>query len=240
MRPRCGPTRPRRPPSSSTPCTSGRRIFKKTLGRRLVYAADEYYLLADRPFPPPRAYDEFPQHENGIGMARAFQNAFTNPADQGPRRRAPRLLRLGRRRPGRGLPRPAHCPSSTRYASPDPRPVTVLTGTYGARILRPLLGDHPRHDITVQEIANDFFGGNIGVAGLLTGEDIARALATQPRRHPLPPARRLPQRGPFPRRPHPGRPAPTRRSGPDRWHLAAGRPRRHLLPISVRRMSTVA
>ncbi len=62
----------------------------------------------------------------------------------------------------------------------DPRPVTVLTGTYGARILRPLLGEHPRHDITVREIANDFFGGNIGVAGLLTGEDIARALATSP------------------------------------------------------------
>jgi hypothetical protein len=28
----------------------------------------------------------------------------------------------------------------------------------------------------VQEIANDFFGGNIGVAGLLTGEDLSRAL----------------------------------------------------------------
>ena len=56
----------------------------------------------------------------------------------------------------------------------------MLTGTYGARILRPLLSDHPRHDITVQEIPNDFFGGNIGVAGLLTGEDIARALAAGP------------------------------------------------------------
>ncbi len=56
----------------------------------------------------------------------------------------------------------------------------MLTGTYGARILRPLVGDHPRDDVTVHEIANDFFGGNIGVAGLLTGEDIARALATSP------------------------------------------------------------
>ena len=84
MRPRCAPTRPRRPPSSSTPSHEWQRIFKKTLGRRLVYAADEYYLLADRPFPSAGAYDGFPQHENGIGMARAFQNAFTDPTRKGP------------------------------------------------------------------------------------------------------------------------------------------------------------
>src|SRR5579872_6774076 len=46
------------------------------VGRRLVYAADEYYLMAGRPFPPVSAYDGFPQHENGIGMARAFEAAF--------------------------------------------------------------------------------------------------------------------------------------------------------------------
>src|SRR5579862_7156001 len=46
------------------------------LGRRLVYAADEYYLMAGRPFPPASHYDGFPQHENGIGMARAFEAAF--------------------------------------------------------------------------------------------------------------------------------------------------------------------
>ena len=46
------------------------------LGRRLVYAADEYYLIAGRPFPEAERYDGFPQHENGIGMARAFAAAF--------------------------------------------------------------------------------------------------------------------------------------------------------------------
>jgi putative radical SAM enzyme (TIGR03279 family) len=46
------------------------------IGRRLVYAADEYYLLAGRPFPARERYDGFPQHENGIGMARAFACAF--------------------------------------------------------------------------------------------------------------------------------------------------------------------
>jgi putative radical SAM enzyme (TIGR03279 family) len=156
-------------------------IYKRTVGRRLVYAADEYYLLARRPFPAARAYDEFPQHENGIGMARAFVDAFTEPGSGGPGGvrhgffasvdgapaegyRAPRLR-----------PEPVPGPGGT-----DERPVTVLTGTYGARVLGPLLAAHPRRDVSVQEIANDFFGGNIGVAGLLTGEDLARALKAGP------------------------------------------------------------
>src|SRR5215831_2246569 len=46
--------------------------FTGALGRRLVYASDEYYLLAGRPFPALDAYDGCPQHENGIGMAAQF------------------------------------------------------------------------------------------------------------------------------------------------------------------------
>src|SRR3954466_15308239 len=42
--------------------------YHGALGRRLAYASDEYYLLADRAFPPPFQYDGYPQHENGIGM----------------------------------------------------------------------------------------------------------------------------------------------------------------------------
>jgi hypothetical protein len=64
----------------------------------------------------------------------------------------------------------------TAPAGRDERPVTVLTGTYGATVLAPLVASHPRDDVVVRAITNDFFGGNIGVAGLLTGEDVARAL----------------------------------------------------------------
>ncbi len=53
----------------------------RALGRRLVYAADEYYLIAGRPFPETDSYDGFPQHENGIGMARAFEAAFHGDPD---------------------------------------------------------------------------------------------------------------------------------------------------------------
>src|ERR1700729_3022700 len=55
------------------------RLYKKSLGHRMVYAADEYYLLAGRDLPPARNYDGYPQHENGIGMARAFADAFARP-----------------------------------------------------------------------------------------------------------------------------------------------------------------
>ena len=48
-------------------------VFLRVLGHRLVFAADEYYLLAGRTFPAPDAYEGFAMHEDGIGMARAFE-----------------------------------------------------------------------------------------------------------------------------------------------------------------------
>src|ERR1700678_855188 len=127
-------------------------IYKKTLGRRLVYAADEYYLLADRPYPAARAYDEFPQHENGIGMARAFIDGFTNPKKAGPGGVRHGFFASVDAAPAEGypairLPPADHEPVGATRGLADPRPVTVLTGTYGARILDPLLAAHPRPDV---------------------------------------------------------------------------------------------
>lgn len=52
------------------------QVFKKTIKKRMIFAADEYYILANRPFPQAREYEGFPQLENGIGMARAFIDSF--------------------------------------------------------------------------------------------------------------------------------------------------------------------
>ena len=52
-------------------------VFARVLGRRLAFAADEYYLLAGEPFPPADAYEGFPMHEDGVGMARTFELEFT-------------------------------------------------------------------------------------------------------------------------------------------------------------------
>jgi len=56
-------------------------------------------------------------------------------------------------------------------------PATILTGTYGAQVLAPLV-EGTGHRI--RAVANGFFGGNIAVAGLLTGADVAAALAGEP------------------------------------------------------------
>ncbi len=160
-------------------------VYRSVLGRRLVYAADEYYLLAHRPPPPADYYDGFPQHENGIGMIRAFERAFAGDES------AAHGVRHGFFSWVDGAPAEGYranrsvedVPAGTPGA-----PFTVITGAYGARVLGPLLAGRP--DVAVLEVANDFFGGNIGVAGLLTGEDLVRALAGQPegRRYLLPDA----------------------------------------------------
>jgi putative radical SAM enzyme (TIGR03279 family) len=159
------------------------QIFTSCLGHPMIYAADEYYLLAEREFPPLERYAGFAQHENGIGMAQLFRAAFRGEANDADARRggffqsvdgAPafgyRAARLGADEPVR---------LSSRTARDEP--VTILTGRYGAQVITPLVRELGRDDVEVAAIENDFFGGNIAVAGLLTGEDVSRALRDAPR-----------------------------------------------------------
>ena len=156
--------------------------FRRALGRAVVFAADEYYLLAGRPFPHADTYDGFPQHENGIGMARAFAAAFDDAA-------TPIPVHSGFFASLEGVPTYGY--RETRVATPttrrrDSRPVTIITGEYGHAVLAPLVADRPR--VELLPVVNRFFGGNIAVTGLLAGADIAKALADQPddRRYLLP------------------------------------------------------
>ena len=68
-------------------------------------------------------------------------------------------------------------------ARAGPHPIGVLTGELGARIIGPLVESLDRTDVRVLPVANDFFGGNTGVTGLMTGEDVSRLLAGQPEGH---------------------------------------------------------
>jgi putative radical SAM enzyme (TIGR03279 family) len=155
-------------------------VFLATLGRRLAFAADEYYLMAEQPFPAADAYEGFPMHEDGIGMARTFELELTGRAER------PTGVQQGffawaegadEFEPYRG-PRGGDAPVRLR-----PRrnaPITILTGEYGARVLTPLLDEIGRADVRVLGVENRFFGGNVGVAGLLVGEDLTRVLAAEP------------------------------------------------------------
>jgi putative radical SAM enzyme (TIGR03279 family) len=160
-------------------------LCRSTLGRRLVFASDEYYLMADEPFPAADAYEGYPQHENGIGMVRAFGEAFDGDAS------AAQGVRSGffawvEGAPPEGYRAPRAAPTPARQ---EDAPFTVLTGTFGAEVLGPMLADRG-DQVRVLAVENRFFGGTIGVAGLLTAADLARALADQPedRRYLLPDA----------------------------------------------------
>ncbi len=158
--------------------------FLETIGRRMVFAADEYYLIAGRPFPEASSYEGFPQHENGLGMARAFEAAFMGD------RRAALGVRPGFFASVDGAPaggyrsERAGGPGSDRgRPSPADAPVAVLTGVFGARVLSPLVESLGRGDVRVVAVENRFFGGNIAVSGLLTGTDLRRVLAGEPEGH---------------------------------------------------------
>jgi NifB/MoaA-like Fe-S oxidoreductase len=155
--------------------------FLDVLGRRLVYAADEYYLQAGRPFPSADAYDGFPQHENGVGIARTFEAEFCGETDVAIGVR-PGFFAWVDGAPAEGYRAP-RAPGSVTLLPRPKAPVGVLTGTYGAAVLEPLLASVGRDDVRVVEVENRFFGGNIGVAGLLVGEDLSRVLAAEPEGH---------------------------------------------------------
>jgi len=152
-------------------------LCRSVLGRRLVFASDEYYLMAGEPIPEAEDYEGYPQHENGIGMVRAFAQSFAGDADsaQGVR---PGFFAWVDGAPPAGYRAPRAEPTPP---GGDGVPIAVLTGTFGARVLEPLLAGRP--DVRVLAIENDYFGGTIGVAGLLTAADIARVLAGQPEGH---------------------------------------------------------
>jgi putative radical SAM enzyme (TIGR03279 family) len=180
-------------------------VFATVLGRRLVHAADEYYLLAGRPFPQAEAYEGFAMHEDGVGMARTFEREFRGLAaatgtqsgffawadgvegrvDHGGRYEAAgdydappegyRAVRTDARAASGGV---AVALRPRRGA-----PVGVLTGVAGAAVLRPLLTGLDRADVRVVPVANEFFGGTTSVTGLLVGEDLARVLSAEPEGH---------------------------------------------------------
>ncbi|MEJ7711882.1 MAG: DUF512 domain-containing protein [Pyrinomonadaceae bacterium] len=96
-------------------------------------------------------YGDYPQIEDGIGMVRSFQNSCDA-----------LLRRLARRPPQK----------------PERFSATVMTGTLFAPILErslALLNDKFRTDFEVVAVENTYFGGDVSVAGLLTGSDILAA-----------------------------------------------------------------
>ena len=170
-------------------------LFTGVLGRRMVFAADEYYLMADRPFPEAAEYEGFPQHENGIGMARTFF-AEVEAALAGRRAEPVGSSRGGFFQwvdgaPADGYRSPRQSGAvglSLAGAGDDDDDggrageIALLTGGYGARVLEPVLpalAEAAGRPVRALPVPNRIFGGNIAVTGLLAGGDaLVEALRT--------------------------------------------------------------
>ena len=126
-------------------------------GVHFIHASDEFYLLADRELPEAERYDGYLQLENGVGMMRLLMDEFAS---------ALKELKeyLG-----------IHRETYDKH-----REVSVATGALAAPFIKKmadeLKGMLADTDIHVYAIRNDFFGENITVAGLLTGQDICAQL----------------------------------------------------------------
>ena len=161
-------------------------VFCRTLGRPLVFAGDEYYLLAKRPMPPAEMYGDFEMYEDGVGMATLFSQEFLGMREEGSGIESGFFAWVDGA-PAEGYRAPKTIPAvPTNVVKLRPRrnaPVGVLSGEYGAQVIEPLISTLERSDVRVIPVRNDYFGGTTAVTGLLTGSDLQRVLSDEPLGH---------------------------------------------------------
>ncbi len=121
--------------------------FRKTLGVTFAFLGDEIYLKAGAPLPSRTHYGKYPQIEDGVGMIRTFLNSFE------------RLFKKVQ---------------SSEFEVQGSLFGTILTGEMFAPILRgqiEKLNFAINSRLSVIAVPNTYFGGDVAVAGLLTGQD---------------------------------------------------------------------
>ncbi|HRD00583.1 MAG TPA: DUF512 domain-containing protein [Candidatus Syntrophosphaera thermopropionivorans] len=113
----------------------------------IIYGADELFLLTETPIPEADYYGDFPQLENGIGMLRLT------------------LMNYEKKRK-----------SFIKELDKAGGNFLLLTSTLANTVLQEIADDLNNHlkqaRVKVQPIRNNFFGGYVGVSGLLTASDI--------------------------------------------------------------------
>ncbi len=125
--------------------------LRAQLGTTFAFLGDEIYLRAGRSVPPRKHYGDYPQIEDGIGMVRSFANEFET-----------LMRRLGRK----------------RLQNPQRVFGTIMTGSIFAPVLRQQverMNQRLGTRLHVAAVENEYFGGDVCVAGLLTGGDFIAA-----------------------------------------------------------------
>ena len=127
--------------------------FMEEYGTHFVHASDEWYILAGEPLPEEDNYDGYVQLENGVGMLRLQETEFHEALEEA------RLSEDSKIR--------------EKYC-------TIATGKLAGPFLKELVKDlnevYPNIHVDVVEVTNHFFGPQITVSGLLTGQDIVAQL----------------------------------------------------------------
>ncbi len=121
------------------------------LGTNFALLGDEIYLRAGRRIPARSHYGDYPQIEDGVGMVRSFENEFT------------KLMRRLERE---------------SWTSSKQTSGTIFTGTLFAPVLKKMIDKFNARfgtKLIVESLENSYFGGDVSVAGLLTGQDLLSA-----------------------------------------------------------------
>jgi putative radical SAM enzyme (TIGR03279 family) len=128
-----------------------------SVGSRVFFLADEFYLKAKREIPSEEYYEGYPQIENGVGMIRSFVEEFGFAYED---------------------------VQDSLDLLDVPRTVSIATGVASYPMISSLTDKltkiFPKLTINVYKIINRFFGESITVSGLLTGADICSQLKEEP------------------------------------------------------------
>jgi putative radical SAM enzyme (TIGR03279 family) len=116
-------------------------------GSRFIFAADELYLKAERPFPPLHTYEDLPQVENGVGMIPLFRHEAAEALAEAV---------------------PLHLPPVSL--------LTGVSAAAEVRRFTDSLALKTATDLRLHVVENNFFGGHVTVTGLLTGHDLLSRL----------------------------------------------------------------
>ena len=146
-------------------------------GTHFIHASDEWYLLAEEELPAEENYDGYLQLENGVGMLRLFENEFEEALEyikeeaKGDAVLAKKLYPVTSGYDKSAVGEAKKC---------SQRIVTVATGKSAydmlAKLSERITEEFPHIQVNCHAIRNDFFGEQITVSGLITGQDLITQL----------------------------------------------------------------
>ena len=149
------------------------REFRRSLGTTFAFLGDEIYIKAGVDIPSRRHYGIYPQIEDGVGMVRSFVDKFEREVN----RRGAETQRFENVRTHAAAVKPESTLSANPHSAfriPQSKRGTLLTGEMFAPILRGQIDKYNAAtgaQLHVVAVPNTYFGGDVAVAGLLTGQD---------------------------------------------------------------------